>query len=64
MLKTLGVFSPIMRELAEMTYQWEVPFELNDQRFVKAFGWSATPVADAVRETTRWAASRFLRRAA
>ena len=64
MLRSLGVFSPMLRELVEMTYQWEVPFELDDRRFVQAFGWSATPVDDAVRNITRWAQGRYVRQAA
>jgi hypothetical protein len=64
MLRSLGVFSPMLRELVEMTYQWEVPFELDDRRFVQAFGWGATPVDDAVRNITRWARGRYVRQAA
>jgi hypothetical protein len=45
-----GVFMPMMREAAEMTYQWKVPYVLDDSRFRKAFGVSATPVEVAVRD--------------
>jgi hypothetical protein len=45
-----GVFSPMMRAAAEMTYQWKVPYLLDDGRFRTTFGVSATPVHVAVRE--------------
>lgn len=57
-LRGLGLFSPFMRELVEMTYQWEVPFEVDDSKFVRAFGWSATPVEEAVAATADWARRR------
>jgi len=64
MLRSLGVFSPVLRELVEMTYQWEAPFEVDDRRFVRAFGGGATPVDDAVRDIVRWAQGRYVRQAA
>jgi len=64
MLRSLGVFSPILRELAEMTYQWEVPFAVDDSRFVRRFGWAATPLDEAVREVVSCARGRYLRPAA
>jgi len=63
-LRAIGIFSPFMREVAEMTYQWEVPFEVDDRRFVQAFGWSATPIEESVEATARWARTRYLRAAA
>ncbi|MGN6107514.1 MAG: NAD-dependent epimerase/dehydratase family protein [Kofleriaceae bacterium] len=53
-LRGLGVFSPMMRELVEMVYQWEVPFVVDDTRFRTAFGMSATPLAQAAAETASW----------
>ncbi len=54
-LKTLGVFVPLMREVAEMTYQWKAPFLLDDSKFRTRFGAKPTPVDDAVRATVAWA---------
>jgi nucleoside-diphosphate-sugar epimerase len=59
LLKTIGLFSPFMREVAEMTYQWELPFLVDDSRFVATFGQRATPLADAVAITAAWATPRF-----
>jgi nucleoside-diphosphate-sugar epimerase len=55
MLRTLGVFSPFMREVLEMTYQWEAPFVMDDTRFRQAFGHVPTPIEAAVAETAEWA---------
>jgi hypothetical protein len=54
-LRSLGLFSPFMREIVEMTYQWEAPFVLDDTRFRQTFGYGPTPVDTAVAETAHWA---------
>lgn len=51
LFKVMGLFSPMMRELPEVQYQHELPFVVDDSRFVKAFGQRATPMDDAVHET-------------
>lgn len=58
-LRAVGLFVPMMREIAEMTYQWEVPFEIDDRRFVSTFGVSATPIERAVAATAAWARDRY-----
>ncbi len=42
-----------------MMYQWEAPFEVDDRRFRETFGWSATPIDEAVEATAAWARGRF-----
>lgn len=59
LVHTLGLVSPMMREMAEMIYQWEVPFELDDSKFRAAFGWSATPVDASVARVAAWARERY-----
>jgi nucleoside-diphosphate-sugar epimerase len=59
LVRGIGVFQPIMRELVEMMYQWEVPYVLDDTKFRTAFGVSATPVDTAVEETARWARAQY-----
>jgi len=63
LLRTAGVFVPFMREIVEMTYQWEAPFVLDDARFRTTFGYGPTPIEEAVAETAAWASSRFRRAA-
>jgi len=51
MVRILGLFSPMIREVAEMLYQFERDFTLDSIAFEKHFGWKATPVETAVRDT-------------
>lgn len=59
LVRGVGVFQPIMRELAEMMYQWELPYVLDDTKFRTTFGLSATPIDTAVEATARWARVRY-----
>lgn len=59
LLRTVGLFSPFVREVVEMTYQWEIPFILDDSRFREAFGYGATDVDRAVQSMAVWAGRRF-----
>jgi nucleoside-diphosphate-sugar epimerase len=52
--KMMSPFVPIMRELAEMLYQWERPYHFDSIKFQRAFHVQPTPHADAVRETVAW----------
>lgn len=58
LIQGLGLFNPIMRELAEMLYEFEEPFILDHTRFENAFGNHATPLREAVRATTAWYVER------
>jgi nucleoside-diphosphate-sugar epimerase len=57
-LRALGLVSPMMRNLAEMTYEFEEPFVLDTTKYDVAFGKAGTPLAVAVAETVRWYRSR------
>jgi nucleoside-diphosphate-sugar epimerase len=61
LLQTVGVFSPLMRELPEMMYQWEVPYVLDDSQYRSVFGQSATPIDEAVEAIVAWARTRFVK---
>jgi nucleoside-diphosphate-sugar epimerase len=54
LMRILGVFNPLMRELAEMTYELEEPFVLDTTKYESAFGNSATPLAAAIATTVAW----------
>lgn len=58
LVRALGLASPMLREMVEMLYQWEVPFVVDDSKFRAAFGWGATPIDDAVARTAAWARAR------
>jgi hypothetical protein len=59
-----GVVSPVLREVAEMTYQWKKPFVLDDSKWRARFGDGATPLDDGMRETARWALERYAKKRA
>jgi nucleoside-diphosphate-sugar epimerase len=58
-LSLASPFVPILRELAEMGYQWDEPFVVDDRRFRERFG--ATPVSPetGARETVAWARAHY-----
>lgn len=54
LMKALGLVSPMMRGLAEMSYEFDEPFVLDTSKFQSTFGSSATPLATAVAATIAW----------
>jgi len=54
MLMMGGLFIPAAREMVEMAYEFEKPFQVDTSKFLKAFGDIATPHEAAVRETVAW----------
>jgi hypothetical protein len=53
-VRALGLFNPMMRELAEMTYEFEQPFVLDTTKYESAFGTAGTPLASALAATVAW----------
>lgn len=54
LLRTLGLFSTDMRELAEMLYQFERPFVMDSTASQAKLGLEPTPLADAMATTVAW----------
>jgi len=54
LVRGLGLVMPIMRELAEMLYEFEEPFVVDHSNFARAFGDHATSLMEAVRATVAW----------
>ena len=55
MLQIAGIFSPIVREIKETTYQWTDPWIVDTSKFQSAFGpFVETPMADAIAATVGW----------
>jgi nucleoside-diphosphate-sugar epimerase len=54
LVRTLGLFNPLMREVAEMLYEFNEPFVVESSKFVQAFGDIATPHREAIRQTLNW----------
>ena len=57
--KAAALVVPLMRELAEMAYQWEEPFVIDDSRFRRRFDVRPVGVDIAAAETARWALQHY-----
>ncbi|MGH2884809.1 MAG: NAD-dependent epimerase, partial [Solirubrobacteraceae bacterium] len=53
-IRALGLVNPLMRELSEMSYEFEQPFVLDTNKFESTFGACGSPLAAAVAETVAW----------
>lgn len=58
LLSMAGWFSPLMRELPEMQYQFESPFVMSDARIRGLLPIQPTPLAEQIRATARWLQAR------
>jgi nucleoside-diphosphate-sugar epimerase len=55
MVRTLGLFVPVLREFSELMYQYGRPFVMDTSKFQAAFGpFPVTPHEDALRTTLAW----------
>ena len=57
-VRVLGLVNPMMRELAEMSYQFDEPFVLDTSRYESVFGAAGTPLAAAIAATVAWYRTR------
>lgn len=51
MIRALGLFNPIIRELVEMRYEFEEPYIMDSSKFQRAFGFTPTPHRQALQMT-------------
>ena len=59
LLAVAGIFSPLLREVRETTYQFRAPFVIDASKFEAAFGpLEPTSHRDAVQRTVAWYRSR------
>jgi nucleoside-diphosphate-sugar epimerase len=63
-LRAVGVFQPMMREIAEMAYQWKQAYVVDDAKFRATFGFGATPWDEQIGVTAAWAEAKWGTRAA
>lgn len=47
-MRLVGAFDPAVRASVEMAYEFDEPFVVDASEFESRFGWTATPVAEAV----------------
>jgi nucleoside-diphosphate-sugar epimerase len=57
-LSALGLVNPMLRELAEVSYQFDDPFVLDTSKYESVFGAAATPLAAAIAATVAWYRTR------
>lgn len=58
LLRALGLVSPMMKGLAEMSYQFEEPFVLDTSKYQSTFGPAGTPLDAALSDTLSWYRAR------
>lgn len=54
LFRVLGLVNPMIRELVEMTYEFEEPFVMNDAKFRNAFHLEPTALDEAIATTVDW----------
>jgi nucleoside-diphosphate-sugar epimerase len=54
MVRLVGLFSPLIRETIEMSYEFEESYTLDGGKFTRAFGFTPTPHREALGETIAW----------
>ena len=57
-VRALGLVNPMLRELAEMAYEFDEPFVLDTSKYESAFGAAGTPRAVAIAATVAWYRTR------
>ena len=57
-VRALGLVNPMLRELTEISYEFDEPFVLDTSKYESAFGAAGTPLAAAVAATVAWYRTR------
>jgi nucleoside-diphosphate-sugar epimerase len=57
-VRALALVNPTLRELAEISYQFDQPFVLDTSKYESAFGTAGTPRAAAIAATMAWYRTR------
>lgn len=59
LLRLIGLARPDVREIADITYQWQAPFESSAAAFEETFGpQTMTPLPEAIAQTLAWFETR------
>lgn len=53
LVRMIGLFVPIMKEMVEMTYQYDRDYDFSSLKFEKRFGIKPTPYLDGIKEVIR-----------
>ena len=57
-VRALGLFNPTMRELVELSYEFDQPFVLDTTKYQSTFATATTPLATAIATTVAWYQTR------
>jgi nucleoside-diphosphate-sugar epimerase len=57
-VRALGLVNPVLRELAETSYQFGEPFVMDTGKYESVFGPAGTSLADAIAATVAWYRTR------
>ena len=60
MLKVVSSFNPIVKEIKEISYQFEKSFIMDHSKYEKRFGINVTPHQEAIKTTLEWYEKEFL----
>ncbi len=54
MIKLIGLYNPFVKELNELSYQFEYPYLVDNQKFINQFGDISTSPKEIVKSTIQW----------
>jgi nucleoside-diphosphate-sugar epimerase len=54
MVKVLGLFMPVLREMVEMSYEYVTPFVVDGSKVERTFGIHPTPLRQGLKNTLDW----------
>ena len=57
-VRALGLFNPTIRELVELSYEFDEPFVLDTTKYESTFGAAGTPLSTAISATVAWYQNR------
>ncbi len=57
-VRAIGLFNPTVRELVELSYEFDQPFVLDTTKYQSTFGTEATPLPAAITATVAWYRNR------
>ncbi len=53
-IRVIGLFNKVIREVHEMYYEFEKPYLVSHEKFMKQYKFSVTPLDQAVKQTLEW----------
>ena len=59
MYNFIALFIPILKEIKELSYQFEKPFIMDHSKYKKKFGLNVTPHREAIRSTLDWYSKNY-----